>query len=99
MGMNAKPGLVAIYRWRIADEHVEAFRARWTHATRALKPHGGMGSLFARADDGTYYAVALWPDRETRERAFDATEDGAPWPPAERLEPILLDPIENLWPE
>ncbi|NVD43594.1 hypothetical protein [Qipengyuania atrilutea] len=59
--MSTQPGLVAIYRWRIDDENVEAFRARWTHATRALKPHGGMGSLLARADDGSFDAVALCP--------------------------------------
>ncbi|MEW4448295.1 hypothetical protein [Qipengyuania sp. JC766] len=94
--MTQTPGFIAVYRWKIAEENVAAFRECWRAATRELGPHGIRGSLFARADDGTFCAIALWPDRETRDRAF-ADVPGREWPPVERLEPILLSPLDNLW--
>jgi heme-degrading monooxygenase HmoA len=93
------PGFVAIYRWRVAAEHEAAFIARWEQATLRLRTFGGMGSLLGRATSGEMVAVALWPSAEARDRAFAAqeAEDAPEWPPAERLEPILLHPIANLW--
>ena len=90
-------GLVAIYRWRVAEEHVAAFIERWERATRRLRGLGGMGSLLGRAATGELVAVALWPSAEAREAAFALVADDGEWPPAERLEPILVDPIANLW--
>lgn len=97
MGVGVRPGFVAIYRWKIAPEHVDVFRQRWLVATEQLYQVGGQGSLLGKADDGTYVAVALWPDRKTRDLAFSEIGARDEWPPAERLEPILIDPIENLW--
>ncbi|MXO84974.1 hypothetical protein GRI38_02880 [Altererythrobacter aurantiacus] len=95
--MSEAPGFVAIYRWRIEPKNVAAFRDRWLRETERLKAKGGMGSLLAVADDGTYHAIALWPDRETRRQAFDQSESAEPWPPAERLETTMLTPLDNLW--
>ena len=95
--MRASPGLVAIYRWRIADEHLPAFRRKWRETTLALRSRGGSGSLLGRADDGTYHAIALWPDAATRDRAFADLPDGEPWPLVERLDPILIEPLDDLW--
>jgi hypothetical protein len=95
----SEPGLVAIYRWRVASEHEAAFVARWEQATLRLRAQGGMGSLLGRTADGELVAVALWPSAEARDCAFAARADGgeAKWPPAERLETILLETIVNHW--
>lgn len=89
--------LVAIYRWRVELEHEAAFIAAWRRATQALKAHGGMGSLLGRAKTGEMVAVALWPSAEAREQAFAALGEQHDWPPAERLEPILVEPLANMW--
>ncbi len=96
MGVG-RPGLVAIYRWRVAPEDEAAFIARWRRATERLKPLGGMGSLLGRADTGELVAVALWPSAEAREQAFAELADAEGWPAAERFEPILVEPILDLW--
>ena len=91
------PGFVAIYRWRVEPEHEAAFVERWRQATAILSRHGGQGSLLGRAQSGELVAVALWPSAEARDRAFADAGNDAPWPPTERLDPILVDPIANLW--
>ena len=96
-GTSDGPGFVAIYRWRVAPEHEAAFVERWRQATAILSRHGGQGSLLGRAQSGEMVAVALWPSAEARDRAFAEAGDDAPWPPAERLDPFLVDPIANLW--
>ena len=93
----SEPGLVAIYRWRVAAEHEQAFVKRWARATEKLRAHGGMGSLLGRAATGEIVAIALWPSAQARDAAFAAPLDDEPWPPAERLEPMLIDTIANLW--
>ena len=91
-----QPGLIAVYRWRVSEEHEQAFLMKWRQATRDLSAHGGIRSLIGKTQDGLFAAVALWPDAHTRETAFAAVGSEG-WPPAERLEPISIDPIENLW--
>ncbi len=95
--MTGETGLVAIYRWRVAPENRTAFCARWADATEELRAKGGQGSMLGEAADGTLYAIAKWPDRATRERAFAEQADAKPWPEAERLEPILLDTLDDRW--
>jgi hypothetical protein len=90
-------GFVAVYRWRVEPEHREAFESRWREVTARLRAHGGLGSLLGRSRDGEFVAVALWPDSTARETAFAAADDGKPWPPSERLEPILIDPDVDMW--
>ena len=92
----ATPGFVAIYRWRVEPHFADAFIAKWEETTIALGKHGGMGSLLGRTEDGLFAAIALWPDRETRDTAFAAVGSEG-WPPAERLDPILIDPLANHW--
>ncbi|MGB3711467.1 MAG: antibiotic biosynthesis monooxygenase [Erythrobacter sp.] len=94
--MKYKNGFVGIYRWKVDDEHVAAFRRAWSEGTEALKPYNSYGSLLGRAADGTFVAVAMWPDKETRDRAFEHAPD-PDWPPLERLEPMLLEVLDDLW--
>ncbi|MGB3753503.1 MAG: hypothetical protein WA954_06340 [Parerythrobacter sp.] len=95
--MIEQTGLVAIYRWRVAPEDRAAFCARWANATEELRAKGGQGSMLGEAADGTLYAIAKWPDRATRKRAFAEQADATPWPEAERFEPVLLDTLDNRW--
>lgn len=90
-------GFVAIYRWRVAPEHEAEFRSVWAETTATLRQHGGLGSLLGRAEDGALCAVALWPSAEARDRAFASAPNGRAWPPAERLEPLTLDVLDDLW--
>ncbi len=90
-------GFVAIYRWVVADEHIAAFRLRWSEATEELKPFASYGSLLGQAEDGSLIGIALWPDRATRDRAFTALTSGTEWPPSAQLEPILIDVVDNRW--
>ncbi|GEM_PF-2430548 len=92
-----KEGLVAIYRWNVAEEHVPEFRKRWREVTASLRRYGALGSLLGRSSKGEFVAVALWPDGETRETIFAAADDGKPWPPSERFEPILVTPSDDMW--
>ena len=92
-----EPGLVAIYRWRVAAENRPAFRDTWERATLRLRALGGQGSLLGEDADGTLVAIALWPDAAIRDAAFAATEGEFDWPEAERLDPILVTPEINHW--
>lgn len=99
--MSAEPhetqGFVAIYRWAVADEHVAAFRQHWAEATDGLMTFASNGSLLGKAEDGSLIGIALWPDRETRDRAFAAFADGTQWPPNTQLEPMLVEVIDDRW--
>src|SRR5262245_54571542 len=61
---------VAIYRWRLKDDGVEAFREGWRRMTDAIyRTRGSLGSRLHRADDGTWVAIAHWPSRADWERS------------------------------
>ena len=92
-----EPGLVAIYRWRVAAENRAPFRETWERATLRLRELGGQGSLLGEDSDGTLVAIALWPDAATRDAAFAATEGEFDWPEAEWLDPILVTPAIKHW--
>ncbi len=64
---------VAIYRWRLKPGHEERFRSGWARITDLARERCGSGgsSLFD-AGDGTWVAIARWPDRAARERCFAA---------------------------
>lgn len=95
----ADVGFAVIYRWRLAPGKEGQFVDAWSRVTDFyVRHHGGLGSRLHRGDDGLWYAYAQWPDAATRERAFareeladahEAMRDAV----AERLPPILLDPI------
>lgn len=90
-------GFVAVYRWRVAPGDEAAFRKAWGETTMALREAGGYGSCLRRTEDGLFVAVAPWPDRQTRESAFAAIGQGPQWPPCERLDPIEMEVIDDLW--
>lgn len=90
-------GLIVLYQWRIAEPHVPSFTQCWAKATEDLKAYGALGSLLARGEDGTHWAIARWESCEKRAEAeanYLSTDD---WPPAQRLQTIMLEPLENRW--
>lgn len=96
-------GFAVIYRWRLRVGTEEAFRSAWETVTRIIRrEHGGLGSRLHRADDGTWLAYAQWPDRAAW-AAMQSAQDADPVASAtmrdcvaERLEPILLEPVADL---
>ncbi|WP_036766523.1 hypothetical protein [Parvularcula oceani] len=65
------------FRWRIRPGREAEFEAAWDALTLALGERGSHGSALFRAEDGTYAALARWPDRATRERAGREEVDAA----------------------
>ena len=60
-----------IYRWKLIPDREAQFEQGWRAGTAAIaKEFGGWGSRLHRADDGTVFAYAQWPDRATWERAM-----------------------------
>jgi heme-degrading monooxygenase HmoA len=61
--------IAIIYQWRIKQGLRDQFDTAWSEVTAALKLQGALGSALFEADDGTVFAIARWPDRETRQAA------------------------------
>ena len=53
-------GFAVIYRWTIAPEHQEAFRARWRKATLRLRELGSLGSCLTRDAIGLFQLNSVW---------------------------------------
>jgi quinol monooxygenase YgiN len=71
-----------LYRWRLKAGSEETFRQAWARATTAIRArYGTSGSRLHRADDGSFVAYAVWPDRAAWELAQSqpsaAPEEGA----------------------
>lgn len=93
---------VAVYRWRLKPGSEEAFAAAWRDVTLAAQPYGSGGSALFKADDGTWAAIARWPDRKSRTQFFEARsqdhDDSAMWDAvAERFPPLELQMVDDLW--
>ena len=66
---------VAVYRWRLKSGREREFTRSWEAVTDAIRRDcGSYGSALFRGDDGTYSGIAIWPDRETRERCSAGEE-------------------------
>jgi heme-degrading monooxygenase HmoA len=60
---------VVIYCWRLKPGREDEFIRQWSLGTSRIREQcGSGGSALFRSDDGTYVAVARWPDREARDR-------------------------------
>lgn len=95
---------VVIYRWRLKPDFEDQFGRDWRDATiEAREKYGSGGSSLFRAEDGTYVAIARWPDRESRERFF-ARRDRTP-ALSERMAAAIeetfpaleLETVHDLW--
>ena len=96
-------GFVALYRWRIDPAQEASFIEAWSELTVLIRKHqGGRGSRLHRADDGTLYGYAQWPDRSRWEEPWNLPAEAESHMSTlraaviERFEPLLLNPIEDL---
>ncbi len=94
--------IATFFRWRIVSGKEREFETAWAAVTSALKRHGSAGSALFVDDQGHYCALARWPDRAMRDRAFLA--DPAPSESAilrdcvaETMERTDMDQRANLW--
>lgn len=92
-----KRGFVAIYRWHVDAEYEEQFRDHWHALTLKGRDFGAYGSCLTRGDTGTFVAIALWPDEETRANAFAKIDAGAPLDGVRRLSEDRLHVEDDLW--
>ena len=102
MGANFV-GFTVIYRWELKAGKEESFRQAWEMITLDLKEkRGGLGSRLHQADDGTWYAYAQWPSRETwtKSRELGPINEEASALMAEGIlksyDPVPLKPVRDL---
>lgn len=64
---------VALYRWRLIQGREAQFTDAWSAVTIFYRDNfGSFGSRLHLGNDGVYYAYAMWPTAEDREKAFAA---------------------------
>jgi len=95
-------GYALLFRWKVKKGRERAFAAAWEEVTRDLLAQNSRGSVLFRAGDGTFCAIARWPDVQTREAAnIDMRVIGARAAMAEAIEESLevleLNEVINLW--
>ena len=74
---------VVIYKLQLKLGKESEFRDAWRQATEAIyATRGSLGSQLMKGQDGTYYGVPRWPDRDTWRRR---SEPEAADPQASRL--------------
>ena len=62
-----------VYAWRVKPGKETQFQEAWHKGTLAItRRYGSHGSRLHRNHDGSFVAYAMWPDRATWQRAFDA---------------------------
>ena len=95
---------VAVYRMRLNPGQEDQYARDWHDATQvAIDRFGSGGSALFKADDGTWVAIARWPDRAARQRFFERPDidpvvrarQGAAI--AERLPTLELDCVDDMW--
>ena len=92
-----------IYRWKLHPGMESDFASAWRAATIAIRDkYNTRGSRLHLADDGTYYAYAVWPSRSAWEEAqwagavLKEAADKMRACTLERLETVPLDVVEDM---
>ena len=63
---------IALYHWSVKDGSEQDFQDCWRVLTEEIyRDCGSLGSRLHRAEDGTWFAYAQWPDRA----AYDAARN------------------------
>ncbi len=94
--------IATFFQWHIKPGQHEVFQSAWTEVTRRLLEHGSLGSALFVGPEGTYCALARWPDKVTRDAAFAANSklDVAAVMRAalsETVQQFDMDEAVNLW--
>jgi hypothetical protein len=94
--------IAMLYQWRLVPGKEEQFVEAWTIITAQLKLQGSLGSALFDGADGTVFAIARWPDLETRQASSAKRADPANYglmieAIAEELQEHVLDQRLNFW--
>lgn len=61
---------IALYRWKVKEGLENKFKEGWHRRTQEIYMKcGSLGSRLHRAEDGTWFGYAQWPDKSTWETA------------------------------
>jgi heme-degrading monooxygenase HmoA len=95
---------VAVYRWRLKPGLEEQFREGWRRITMLAREQcGSLGSALFQAQDGSWVAIARWPDRDARTRCFErgsldlAASQSMGEAILEKFEALELESSDDLW--
>lgn len=58
--------IAIIYQWRLAQGKEHQFVEAWSAITALLKLQGSLGAALFDGPEQTVFAIARWPDLETR---------------------------------
>ena len=68
---NGVKMFIAIYRWKVIEGQEERFQEGWHRRTLEIyRQFGSLGSRLRRAEDGTWFGYAQWPDKSTWDAAW-----------------------------
>lgn len=94
--------IAVMYRWRLHSGMERQFQQAWERATPLLMRHrGALGSRLHSAEDGTWFAYALWPSKLAwqHSRTLPSVDPEASREmleaEAEAFEPVLLTPVAD----
>lgn len=63
---------VAVYRWRVASQDDEQFRQAWKEITLYARNNcGSLGSALLKHSDGSWVAIAKWPNKEAMNKCWE----------------------------
>ncbi|WP_265562348.1 hypothetical protein [Sphingomicrobium arenosum] len=62
--------IATFFEWVIKEGMEAQFREGWEEVTAMLYPDGSFGSSLFTNEAGNLCAIALWPDKATRDAAF-----------------------------
>ncbi len=91
-----------LLHWRLKPGKERDFATAWDAVTRAMLERDSHGSALFEAEDGSWYALARWPDAQTRLAAMaggelDATYRAMADAIAETLPSVELSERINHW--
>ena len=69
--------IAVLYQWRLIAGKEAQFADAWSIITGQLKLQGALGSALFDGPDGTVFAIARWPDIETRQASSANRADPA----------------------
>ena len=59
--------IAIVYQWRLKPGLETQFEGAWSAITELLKQQGSLGSALFDGPDNSVFAIARWPDLETRQ--------------------------------
>ncbi len=102
MMLDAEFSFAVIYRWKLTPGLEPGFVEAWQSVARTLEEQfGAHGVCLHAAEDSTWVACAMWPNRKAWENARLESPDGfaamrnMQHAIERRFEPILMKPIAS----